>query len=134
MCFLRIIIRLAELIALLLIVQGIIGLTAPTTFVGIVRWFQTPPMVYLAAVLRVAIGLVLVCAASESRAPKFLRVFGLIIVIGGLLSPFFGMQFATLILDWWSARGPSLVRVFAGVSLALGLLTTYAIAPKHHAT
>jgi hypothetical protein len=129
---LRILTHLAVFIALLLIMQGILGLAAPETFVRVVRFFQTPPVIYLAAVLRVTIGLVLVCAAAASRAPKFLRSFGSIIVIGGVLTPFIGIRFAHLVLDWWSAQGPALVRVFAGVSLALGLYTAYAMFPKRH--
>jgi hypothetical protein len=39
---------------------------------------------YVAAALRVVFGVVLVCGAAGSRAPRFLRVFGFIIVIGGL--------------------------------------------------
>jgi hypothetical protein len=127
---LRIVTLVAALIALLLIVQGILGLAAPAVFVRVVRWFQTPPVIYLAAVLRVAIGVVLVCAAPGSRIPTFLRVFGFIILVGGVLTPFVGIQFAHMILDWWSAQGPALVRVFAGVSLALGIFTAYALAPK----
>ena len=123
---LRIITLLARVIALLLIMQGILGLAAPSIFVRVVRGFQTPSVIYLAALLRIAIGVVLVCAAPGSRTPTFLRVFGFIIVVGGLLTPFVGIQFAHMILDWWSAWGPALVRVFAGVSLALGIFTAYA--------
>ena len=119
----------AGLIALLLIVQGILGLIAPAVFVQVVRFFQAPPVIYFAAALRVAIGVVLFRAARGSRIPTFLRVFGFIIAIGGLLTPFVGAQFAHVILAWWSARGPGLVRLFAIVSLALGLFTAYAVLP-----
>jgi hypothetical protein len=120
---------LALLIGLLLIVQGILGIVAPDVFVSTIRFFQTPPVMYVAAVLRVVFGVVLVCAASGSRAPRFLRIFGFVIVIGGLLTPFVGVWASQHILDWWSASGPALVRVFAGVSLTLGLLIVYAVAP-----
>ena len=117
---------------MLLIVQGILGLVTPAVFVQVVRFFQAPPVIYPTAALRVGIGVVLVCAAPVSRIPTFLRIFGFIIVIGGVLTPFVGVRFAHLILDWWSARGPALVRVFAVVSLALGLLTAYAVSFKRH--
>ena len=120
---------LALLIGLLLVVQGILGIVAPDVFVGSIRFIQTPPVMYVAAVLRVVFGVVLVRAAPGSRAPRFLRVFGFIIVIGGLLTPFVGVWASEHILGWWSASGPALVRVFAGVSLALGLLIVYAVAP-----
>ena len=116
----------ALLIGVLLVVQGILGIIAPDVFVSSIRFIQTPPVLYLAVVLRVVFGVVLIRAAPGSRAPKFLRVFGCIIFIGGLLTPFVGVQAAHLILGWWSAGGPALVRVWAGVSLALGVCTVYA--------
>ncbi len=128
---LRIMARLALLIGLLLAVQGILGIAAPDVFVRTLRFIQTPPVIYLAAVIRVAFGVVLIRAARGSRLPIFLRVFGSIIIIGGSLTPFVGVRFARLILDWWSAGGPGLVRVFAAVSLALGIFTAYAVAPRH---
>lgn len=114
------------LIGLILVVQGILGVAAPELFVRTLRFIQTPPVIYLAAIIRVVFGVVLVRAAPGSRAPGFLRVFGFIIIIGGLLTPFVGVRFAHLIFDWWSAGGPGLVRVFAGVSLTLGVLVLYA--------
>src|SRR5450755_1089150 len=125
---------LALLVGVLLVVQGILGLAAPDVFVGTIRFIQTPPVMYLAAAVRVVIGVVLVRAAPGSRAPKFLRVFGFIIIIGGLLTPFVGFWAAQHILGWWSASGSALVRVFAGVSLVLGLLIVYAVAPHRRGT
>ena len=125
---------LALLIGLLLIVQGILGLLAPDVFLSTTRFIQTPPVMYVAAVLRVVFGIVLIRAAAGSRAPGFLRVFGFIIVIGGLLTPFVGVWASQHILGWWSASGPALVRVFAGVSLALGILVVYAVAPHRRSS
>ena len=122
--------HLALLIGLLIIIQGIVGIATPEVFVNGLRFAQTPPMLYLAAVLRVAIGVVFILAAAESRAPRFLRVFGFIIVIGGLLTPFIGIRIAQVIFDWWAAGGLVLVRSCAGVALALGLFVVYAVARK----
>lgn len=122
---------LALLIGVLLAVQGLVGIAAPDVFLNIIRFMQTPPVIYVAAVLRVTFGIVLVAAAPGSRAPMFLRVFGSIIVIGGLLTPFIGVWAGQHILDWWAAGGVGLVRMFAGVSLALGVLVVYAVARRH---
>ena len=54
-------------------------------------------------------------------------------VIGGLLTPFAGARMADVILDRWSAGGPALVRVWAGVALALGVFIVYAVAPRRRA-
>lgn len=126
----RVTVVLALCISLLLFVQGLIGLVAPDVFAGVVRFMQTFPAIYAAAAVRVAVGMVLPQAASTSRVPIFLRIFGSFVLLGGLLTPFVGRQFAEVILDWWSSHGYALVRLFAAVSLALGLVTAYAVAPK----
>ena len=117
---------LALCVGLLLIMQGLLGIAVPGVFVSVVRFFQTPSMIYVAAAVRIAIGIVLLYAVTGSRFPIFLRVFGALIVIGGALTPFYGAQFAHTILALWVSQGPSLVRLFAIVSLVLGLLTAYA--------
>ena len=117
-------------ISLLLLVQGLTGLAAPDVFAGVVRFMQTSPAIYAAAAVRVAVGIVLLRAASTSRLPSFLRILGGFVLLGGVLTPFVGKQFAEVILGWWSSHGSALVRLFASVSLALGLVTAYAVAPK----
>ena len=121
---------IALFIGLAIAAQGVFGLAAPDAFLRTLRSIQTPPVIYLAAVVRVAFGLVLFRAAPVSRAPTFLRALGLIIFIGGLVTPIFGVQIGHAILDWWSAGGPPLVRAWAAVSLLLGAFIVYAVAPK----
>ena len=74
---------IALVIGVLLIIQGLLGIVAPDAFVKVIRLFQSPPMLYVAAALRIAIGIVLICAATGSRLPMFLRIFGVFVVIGG---------------------------------------------------
>ena len=66
--------------------------------------------------------------ASLDAITRSQKAFGFIIIIGGLLTPFVGFWAAQHILGWWSSGGSSVVRVFAGVSLALGILIVYAVA------
>jgi len=49
-----------------LLFEGILGIAAPGAFVALVRFFQMPPVIYPAAVIRVAFGVVLVRAAPRS--------------------------------------------------------------------
>ena len=118
-------------IGLLIVVQGIVGLAVPDIFVGIVRTFQAPPVLYFAALIRFAFGVVLFVAAPRSRAPIVLRVLGLLISLGGLLTPFIGVSFARVVLDWWA--DPVIVRVWAAAALCLGVLIVYATMPARRA-
>jgi len=119
----------ALLVGLLVVAQGVFGLLFPDLFLRLVRAIQAPPFLYLAAVVRILFGVILVLAAKRSRAPMLLRGLGVLIVAGGILTPFFGVQFAEIVLGWWS-EGPWVVRTWAGFALLLGTLIVYANIPK----
>jgi hypothetical protein len=118
-------------IGMLIVVQGVVGLAMPDLFVGVVRAFQEPPVIYAAAVIRFVFGVVLFCASPRSRAPIVLRSLGLLIALGGLLTPIFGIPFARVVLGWWS--DPLIVRVWATAALALGVLIVYSTWPARRA-
>ena len=120
----------ARLIGLLIVAQGVLGLVAPELFASVVKAFQTPPVIYLAALIRIAVGVVLVLAAPASRVPTGLRCLGALIVIGGLLTPVLGVQFAKLVLAWWSEGGPAIIRIWAVAALAIGAFIVFAAAPR----
>jgi len=110
--------------------QGVFGLAVPDLLLALLRAIQTPPVIYLAAVVRVAFGIILVLAAPASRTPLALRALGALIVVGGLISPFYGEQFGHAMLDWWQAGGPPLIRAWAGFSLVLGVLILWSVARR----
>ena len=120
----------ALLIGIIILAQGMLGLVSPDTFVTFVGFFQIPPVLYVAAIIRVLIGAILVMAAQSSRAPMALRLLGGLIVVGGLLTPVIGVQFAKIVLRWWLEGGAEVVRVWASFSLILGLFVVYATAPR----
>ena len=124
---------LAVLAGLLIAAEGVVGLVVPRAFVSMVEFFQLPPVIYAAAVVRLVIGIALISTAPASRAPSFLRVLGLLIAIGGLITPFVGTQAAEVILGWWSPGGPGVVRVWAGFALVLGVIILYAVSPQRRA-
>jgi hypothetical protein len=118
--------RIALFIGILIAFQGIVGLIAPGLFVDIVRIFQTPPVIYLAAVIRFAVGVVLILAAPQSRVPLAVRGMGAMIAIGGAITPFWGIEIAHLILGWWAQGGDMIVRAWAFGSLLIGGFILYA--------
>ena len=119
----------ATFIGVLIVLQGLVGLAAPDVFTGVVKAMQVPPMLYVAAVIRTAFGLVLLFASRDSRMPWGLRVLGGLMLAGGLLTPFFGPEIAKVILASWSEGGTATVRLWAAGSLALGAFILHAVRP-----
>jgi hypothetical protein len=120
----------AVVIGVALVAQGVFGIAAPDAFVRVLRVVQTPPVIYGAALVRIAFGVVLFKAAPASRTPMILRVLGALIALGGLLTPFFGVRVGHAILDAWTAAGPGIVRMWAGIALALGVFVVYSAAGR----
>jgi hypothetical protein len=106
---------------------GALGIVSPMGLLSIIRQFQRPAGLYAAAILRVIIGVVLFLAAPTSRFPEVVRILGIIIFVSGLITPLFGFERFRRLLNWWSARGPAFIRVWAGCALAFGLLLAYAV-------
>ncbi|MDQ6892356.1 MAG: hypothetical protein M3167_06715 [Acidobacteriota bacterium] len=86
----------------------------------------TPGGLYVIAVLRVVIGVVLIEAARASRMPRTLRVCGAVAVLTGLTTPLLGVGRAHAIMDGWLAASPGMVRLFAAVMVGIGCLIVYA--------
>ena len=120
----------ARLIGLFIAAIGVLGVIAPDGLLTAVRSLQTPLGLYLAASFRVVSGVVLVLAASSSRAPKVLRPLGFVIIVAGLITPFFGVDRVRAILDWWSGQGAAFMRVWAGLAVAFGAFVVYAVVPR----
>ena len=123
----------ALLVGLFIVAMGMAGVAAPHGLLTAVRFVLTPRGLYLVAAVRVLFGAILIRAAPSSRAPAALRVLGLVMLVAGITTPFFGVDRARAMLDWWSARGPAFMRVWAGVAVAFGGFVVYAVAPRRRA-
>ena len=113
-------------LGILIAVVGAVGMVTPTSLVTIAGVFVTPLGLYAAAALRVALGTALVVAAPTSRTPTTLRVLGVIIIVGGLVTPLIGVDRARMFLAWWVTQGTMVMRVWASIALVFGLVLAYA--------
>jgi hypothetical protein len=116
-------------IGVIVILVGAICLASPDVLLSLGHLAATPGGLYVVAALRIAIGLVLIFAAAESRAPRTLRVIGVFVIIAGLTTPWFGVERARAVLDWFTKAGPSFMRLTAGVAMAIGGFLSYVFRP-----
>ena len=119
----------ALIICLLTCAMGALGIASPSRLLGVVRYFQTPMGLYFAAGIRVLLGVALIFAAPTSRAPGFIHILGVVIIVIGFITLFFGVERFRKLLDWWSAQGSAFVRGWAVLALVFGLSLAYAIVP-----
>src|SRR3954451_12034464 len=97
---------LGLVIGTLVTLASAISFAAPDLRLSLEGSLMTPAGLYAIAVFRVAIGLVFVRAAAGSRAPRTLRVLGLIVISAGLTTPWFGVARAQAVVNWFASAEP----------------------------
>ena len=115
-------------VALLSIVVGIVGTVSPDGGMTIRRlYFATPGPFYAVVVVRSAMGLGLILAASSSRWPRTLRALGALVCLQGLSATLLGLDHARAIMEWEGTQGYVLLRAGAAVALASGGFIVFAV-------
>jgi hypothetical protein len=128
--------NLAFVVAMLILGAGAFGVFVPSGFLWIAQHSITSGAFYVAATVRVALGLVLISVASVSRAPKTLRLLGCFILIAGIATALTGLvavERARAIIEWWSRQGSGVFRLTGVLVLAVGGFIAYACAPARRA-
>ena len=116
----------ALLIALFTMVISIGGVVTPESLMMVRRSYYTPLGIYLGGAVRIAMGLVLIVAASDSRWPRTLRVMGAMMCMQGLAANILGLERARAILEWEN-RHTALLRAGALVALATSGFIAFAV-------
>jgi hypothetical protein len=117
----------ALVLGALIAVVGALYFVAPSRILEYGRVFDSPRGLYVLTAMRLIGGVVLILAGPSCREPEAVRVVGILIALAGIGTPFVGLERQRRLLSWWSERGPGFNRVWAAVTIALGLLLIYAI-------
>ena len=125
---------LAMALGLVVAAIGLLGVVAPSALLELGRSLQSASALYVVAAVRVVFGTILFWAASSSRAPRTLRIFGIFIIIAGVLTPLFGVERSRAVLSWWSAHGSLFTRAWPIVAVAFGLFIAYAVTSPRRST
>ncbi len=122
--------KLAMAVGLFYFALGVALGVSPEWFLSVVDWPSRQGL-YIAAGIRVIVGLVLLLAASASRFPRVFRVIGAIALAGGLLLPFVPIEFWGEWMRWWTVDQLTLLRTILAASGTLfGAFIAYASVPR----
>lgn len=129
----RLIRSLALVVAGVVVVLGVGAAVIPDIVIATGRHLVSTSGLYAAAAFRVGVGLVLILAARESRAPGMLRAIGAVVLVGGVATSFFGVEAAQARLDWEAAH-VAFFRVEGVAFVCLGGLIVSALRPGRPTT
>lgn len=122
--------RFAFAIGLLMILLALTGLFWPEALAQVGHYSFTSTGLYVVAIIRLVIGVVLFLAAPASRAPTTLRILGVLVCVAGVAAAIITIERADLLMEWWIGHGIGFIRIAAVVVLAVGSFIAYATAPR----
>jgi hypothetical protein len=116
-------------LCLFIAVFGAVGVVSPRRLFSILGNIQTPAGLYFASAFRVVLGVLLFLLAPSSKAPDFIRIFGVVAVVAGVVTPLVGLERVGRIMEWWTAKPDAVLRLWAAFALSLGLSLVWALLP-----
>lgn len=106
---------------------GVLVIVSPARANDLTRLFADKTGLWVATAIRAVLGLGLLAAASESKAPMLLRILGLIILIVAIAMPLLGLDRHRRMIDWWLARDRKIQIICGAASFVFGVVLIYAI-------
>ena len=115
-----------KVISIMVAGMGILYLLKPKALLQMIAFFGEGKSIYIAAILRLVIGVILLIAASQCRVVGVVITLGILALIGGITIFALGPEKMKPILDWWSKRSFIVLRLLGLLVLAVGALLLYA--------
>jgi len=117
---------LVALIGLLMAVLGLAVLLNPARLRRALYWFVDSRNIFRVAVLRIAVGALLVLASPYTLLPTLILALGVVIIVVGVVGPLLGRTRLEQLENWWLAVPEHLLRLGGLLGLVLGLLVMWA--------
>ena len=126
----------AWVVALFSIIIGVVGIVAPDSLtMARQHMLDTPGVIsWVAAPIRISMGLVLIVFAPRSRTPRILRAIGVIMALQGIVPEFIGIDRERMILEKEVMLGHAALRAGAVVALASGCFIAFVVTPRQNVT
>ena len=122
--------KLAMVVGVLYFLLGVAIAVAPEWFLALVDWPSRQGL-YVAAGIRVIVGLVLLLAAQASRFPRVFRVIGAIALAAGMILPFVSIDLWGEWMRYWTVDQLTVFRTMLAISGTIfGAFVMYAAAPR----
>ena len=121
---------IALIISLLMVSLGLTGVLWPEGLVPLAAYSFTSSGLYVAAAVRVVLGVLLFLAAAATRTPKTVRLIGLIILVAGIATVLIPTERAQLMKEWFPAHLDA-VRMAACLPLAVGIFVGLSVLTKN---
>src|SRR5436853_7760377 len=118
---------LALILCAAIAAMGVLVIVLPARSNELTRLFADKTGLWVATAIRAVLGLGLLAAAEDSKAPLLLRILGLIILVVAIAMPLLGLDRHRRMIDWWLARDRRIQIICGAASFLLAVVLIYAI-------
>ena len=109
-------------LGVLMIAVGLAGLARPNAVQRWVASMDAMPRYALAVGVRLAMAAFLIAVAPEARWPSPTRVLGYVVLVAALGVLLVGPARLGALVEWWSTKPSTALRVASATAVALGAL------------
>ncbi len=87
----------------------------------------TTPLRFLAFVIRILLGIIILLAAGSTQFPLTLKVIGILLIVSGVTLLLLGNSRIQSLLNWFLRQGPNSIRISGVVGFLFGGFLIYAV-------
>ena len=115
-----------KIIGVLFILSAILYIAKPIVITVMMNFFIKGKRLYLAALIRFALAIIFLLAATKCKMPIIIAALGVLFLLAGLLFFILGLEKIKTMLNWWLSQPLIYLRIIATVTLILGAIIIYA--------
>ena len=117
---------MVAVIGALIVMMGLIGMLMPTVLMALLDRWQGVKRLWLAVVVRLVMGVMLLTAAAETRFPTVVTAIGVIAVVAACAIPLMGYERLDRLVSWWIRRPPLVISAWSVLAVLFGGFLVYA--------
>ena len=110
----------------LILLLGLLGIASPHSLVNAVLGMSSATRFYVTVIVRIVAGIIFLFAARRCRVAWLVYLFGVIILLSGIVLLFLGAGRLDGIVNWFAARSDAGLRSAYGVDVIIGALLIFA--------
>jgi len=112
-------------LGILFVLIGIAYVLRPEIIKKLMGFFKKGKRIYVAGLIRFALAVIFLLAATQCRKPKVVGAFGILFLLSGLLIFVLGPERIRRIFDWYEEQPALVFRIIASVIIAVGAVIIF---------
>jgi len=117
---------IVRIVGWLILLLGLLGIASPHSLVNGVLGMSSATRFYVTVIVRIVVGIMFLFAARRCQVAWLVYLFGVIILLSGLVLLFLGAGRLDEIINWFAARSDAGLRSAYVVDVIIGALLIFA--------